>query len=534
MPTKKNARAVNPSALPQGASPRESRSGTEIGLATRFAARFPGYSKAYGESVVLGPGSDGKVEARHRTVRGAVSEDRYQAHLNGIGPGLGIVMLRDDNTALFGAIDHDVVTMDHAKAEKAVKEKGLPLVLCRSKSGGGHFYCFTREPVPADLMRDRLAEWTAVLGMAAKTEQFPKQSSRFNEEDVGSFINLPYFNANETVRYAIRNGEAVDLKTFLDMADQSAVSLADLSKPYAESPSDLFANGPPCLIQAEREKGFGEGCRNNGMMAVATYLKKRFPDDWRSRMAEYNRGMGGGLGTDELKSIEKSQLKKDYDYQCKLDPLVSRCDKRRCVTQRYGVGQNRLELEVQDVTCHRAGDEVTWFLTINRVRTQISNDDLYDRNRFNKHCMAVHQRIPVVVSQTRWLPMLNEWLSKATVVEDPEEASEAGELWEYVERFCTVNVMALTLEEVWSGKAFLNRDNGKVYFRITDLYGYLRNRRVLFKPQRLHHLLREHGAETLGRERVSGKPTRLWTLPAPLMPDILNPDKESEPDKEEF
>lgn len=191
----------------------------ETTIVRRFASLYAGYQKAYGTFQIKGTAPDGKAIGKAQTRRGDPTDALYQAHLDGAGGGLGIIMLREDNTVFFGAIDYDNKTMDHKKASARIEELGLPLVLCRSKSGGGHFYCFVTSPVPAAVMRARLEEWTAVLGMSDTTEQFPKQAERYNESDIGNWINLPYFDAEKTSRYAFRGGREIGLLEFLDYAE---------------------------------------------------------------------------------------------------------------------------------------------------------------------------------------------------------------------------------------------------------------------------------------------------------------------------
>lgn len=208
-----------------------------IDVVARFASLFAGYEKAYGTFLIRGTAPDGKAIGRAQTKRGQATPEIYQAHLNGAGGGLGVIMLREDNTVYFGAIDYDNKTMDHKKAEALLRELELPLVLCRSKSGGGHFYCFTSEPVPASIMRARLEEWTALLGMSNTTEQFPKQGERYSENDIGNWINLPYFDADKTNRYAFRGGREIGLLEFLDYAEslrQTAEMMGHSSGPSNE------------------------------------------------------------------------------------------------------------------------------------------------------------------------------------------------------------------------------------------------------------------------------------------------------------
>jgi hypothetical protein len=84
-----------------------------------------------------------------------------------------------------------------------------------SKSGGAHVFLFTKDFVPAKLMRDRLISISAVLGYGG-AEVFPKQIELKSKDDTGNFLNLPYFNHKNTVRYCFNSsGEAVTLPDFL-------------------------------------------------------------------------------------------------------------------------------------------------------------------------------------------------------------------------------------------------------------------------------------------------------------------------------
>jgi hypothetical protein len=58
-----------------------------------------------------------------------------------------------------GCIDIDTYPFDHKNFIKKIRDKNLPLILFRSKSGGAHNILFTKEYVPASLMRDRLKRW---------------------------------------------------------------------------------------------------------------------------------------------------------------------------------------------------------------------------------------------------------------------------------------------------------------------------------------------------------------------------------------
>ena len=61
---------------------------------------------------------------------------------------LGIIPIRDDNKCIWGCVDIDSYAgFDHKKLIDKIKEAKLPLVVCRSKSGGAHVFLFAEEPL---------------------------------------------------------------------------------------------------------------------------------------------------------------------------------------------------------------------------------------------------------------------------------------------------------------------------------------------------------------------------------------------------
>ena len=70
--------------------------------------------------------------------------------LDGKEPSLGIIPINDDNKCKWGAIDIDTYDgFDHKKLIKKIVGKKIPLVVCKSKSGGAHVFLFVSEPVLA-------------------------------------------------------------------------------------------------------------------------------------------------------------------------------------------------------------------------------------------------------------------------------------------------------------------------------------------------------------------------------------------------
>ena len=115
-------------------------------------------------------------------------------HLKGEGPALGIIPITENNDCRWGCIDIDEYNFDHTSLIKSIRNNKLPLIVCRSKSGGAHVFLFTKENIPASLMQSKLKQMAIILGYEG-SEIFPKQTEILVDRgDTGNFLNLPYYN----------------------------------------------------------------------------------------------------------------------------------------------------------------------------------------------------------------------------------------------------------------------------------------------------------------------------------------------------
>jgi len=182
----------------------------------RFMAAFKGSDVAHGQTQIGSTRRNGKTEAKSFVVREPITEEMVAKHLAG-EMGVGAIPINNDNNCKFGVIDIDTYPVDHAGLVKQLDDLGIPMAVCRSKSGGAHLYIFFAEFYPASEVREFLQEIAATIGWS-RSELFPKQDRILSDRgDVGNFINLPYFDAEQTMRYMVdKDGNDVSLEDFLD------------------------------------------------------------------------------------------------------------------------------------------------------------------------------------------------------------------------------------------------------------------------------------------------------------------------------
>ena len=324
---------------------------------------FTGLSRAYGRFVLKSDQPEGdKVEGYASTVREPVTVDLWMDHLKG-KEGLGIVPIRDNASCSWGAIDIDEYPLDHLALEEQITELGLPLTVCRTKSGGAHLYLFLVEPTPAESVRGVLMDWASALGYSG-VEIFPKQSVLASKDDVGNWLNMPYFGGDSSNRKAMVDGDWISVETFIELAKSRSVSEQDLKEvelPDDEPTIDLapIHEAPPCLTQLARD-GIGVGSRNNGLFNLGVYLRKRYgeDDDIGDKLDDlHDQFVDPSLSNKEITQIKLQLRKKEYQYRCNDSPIQELCDKAVCLSRMYGVGPSvpTGEAAVQELNKHHAG-----------------------------------------------------------------------------------------------------------------------------------------------------------------------------------
>ncbi len=323
---------------------RKLKKGGARSQAGRLLHLFTGWDKAHGQYM---PGKQtkvarGKIKGGQSTALGAPTEELWQKHLDG-EVGLGVYMLRADSTVRFAAIDVDVYPLDLESLAKKVAGLMLPLIVCRSKSGGAHLYLFCSEDVPASLVRNKMAEWALALGLYSlkgtakdKVEFFPHKDRLASGNDFGKYINMPYFGDLDD-RYAVgATGAKLPLNAFIDIAERMSVDQTLLQSITTAAGVEL-EDAPPCL-QSLLADGPATDFKNNTLMNLGVYLRQRYPDTWQDQLEIYNREYIDPplVARDVVKTI-KTISKSNYNYMCSQEPIVSLCNTAVCITRKFGV-----------------------------------------------------------------------------------------------------------------------------------------------------------------------------------------------------
>jgi len=487
----------------------------------KFSAVFNGLQLAYGTYKVEKKQANGKNTGRAAIMREPRTTALWEGHLSGKGRAIGIIPINEDNNCVWGCIDVDQYPLDHKLLVEKIRKLKLPLVVCRSKSGGAHCFLFTTEWVEAKDMQATLQQISAALGYGG-SEIFPKQVKlHLDRDDVGNFLNLPYYDAEDGLRYAIKDdGTSATLDEFFELYEthkQTPEQLLQLQI-GEEAESATLKDGPPCLQFLVKNK-IGEGARNNGLFNLGVYVRKAYPDSWETEIMTYNlQYLDPPLAINEVTVITKQLNRKDYTYKCSDAPINAHCNKELCQTRKHGVGAAIQGAAIANLRKYNSVPPV-WFVDVNGEPLELDTEALMSQPVFQKACMEQLNFMPRSVSKQIWEArigaLMNEMRdNESAIMEVAEDASISGQFYDYLEEFCAHMQKANDKEEILLKRPWTDEEEGVTYFRLKDFEAFLkRNKFFEYKSHKIAQRLRDKGGDSTVL-RIKSRTVRVWQVPA--------------------
>jgi len=465
--------------------------------AKKLQKLFVGLDRAHGTYAIDETIEGEKVSGEAKTIATPPTLEMWQQHLDGIRS-LGIIPICDDGTVMWAALDIDSYGANVcATMNQFIKEHGLPFIVVRSKSGGAHVYVFFTEKIKASEVVKKLKAFAQAMGFDG-TEIFPKQI-KLEEDQYGNWLNMPYFQADFTVRYAFsRDGDQLDLDEFLELAKRSSLSrkqFRDLKVPTIEYP---FSDGPPCCQHFARD-GISEGGRNTVLLQMGVYAKIKYgEDDWQEYVDEFNiKYVNPPLSTRELNdTIYKSLGRRDYGYLCTQAPLTQVCNRAVCMRRKHGVGgaiEERFEMDIdlQDLkklvymtpTGKVIDEKPEWEITVRgHVLRYEDVSGLMEQKKFGAQCIEKVNFYPQIIPQARWRNVIQNALDGCQTIEIPFELSPQSQTLEHLKDYLKMMSHAKNNNQLFDGLAL--KVEGVYRFRLESLVDFIREKtRVTPNPK---------------------------------------------------
>lgn len=509
---------------------------------------FSGWEGAHGTHGVPTRKPDSlkwEIRSTADTRKEPVTTALWEQHLRGKRP-LGVICIREDGMCRWGSIDYDVYDTNLLELIAEVEKRKLPLVPCRSKSGGLHLFLFLREWVSASVVQSTLRDLAAQLGIA-ECEIFPKQTEVLVDRgDLGSWMVMPYYGdtyggkIQEQVGLK-KSGAEMMIEEFIQLSDDRSITGEQAAKlgrrrpPRARSdmtgrakvaqpgieypePDKPFGDGPPCL-ETLAENGVGAGIQNNTLLNMGIYYKKRYPDTWKEHLEEAARTLLTPPGRSEgTQSVIKSLEKKDYFFTCKVNPLCDHCNSALCRMRPFGVGEEGDYPVMMDIRFMKSEPPI-FFVQFDGDRTvEVSTDELFTYTNFQKASMAQGQRLFLSMKQADWVVALKSALEKATPVDDLDddalkEVGESGKIRELLEEFLSNRYRGDSIEDLLAGRPYFDEEDKLYYFRLPDFDRYIQRDGIKNVTRgKIVKRIQEAGGKTM-RKNIKTRIVRMWSVP---------------------
>jgi len=499
----------------------------------KFMAIFDGLKEAHGYFKIETTGSNGKAKGKAGVLKAPRTTKLWESHLSGGGTGLGIIPINEDNMCVWGCIDIDQYPLDHKLLVEKIRRLKLPLVVCRSKSGGAHCFLFSKEWVSAKDMQKSLQSLSAALGYG-ESEIFPKQIKlHLDRGDVGNFLNLPYYDHENGLRYAfLDDGTSATIEEFIELYERYVQTPEEVVKlqVVGGGEADLMKDAPPCL-QILCKARISEGGRNNGLFNIGVYLRKAYPDSWESEILRYNMEyLSPPLPLPEVNIVAKQVQRKDYAYKCSDAPINSHCNKELCRTRKFGIGAAVAGATVANLRKYNSTPPV-WFMDVNGEPLELDTDGLMSQPFFQRACMEQLNFMPRSVAKNQWegriSTLMNEMRdNESAIIEVAQDASISGQFYDYLEEFCRHLQQAQDKEEILLRRPWTDEERGITYFRLKDFENFLKKNKFFeYKSHKIAQRLRDINGESVVL-KIKGRSVRVWQIPSFESADIdLEPPK---------
>ena len=465
----------------------------------------------------------------------------FRVHLRGTG-GVGCVPILDDGTCHWAAIDIDNHGDDDdipiAPVDEKITLHKLPLIACRSKSGGIHCYIFFDQPQRASEVRSLLERFSLLIGCAG-SEIFPKQAIlrlSGGEKQLGNWINLPYLGANRTNRYAFKNGKKLKLDQFLDAAEAHKVKPEDLRRFLLIG----FDEAPPC-VQRMIEHGVDTGQRNEAMFNVVVFLRKAEMDIKNEANRLNGQMFAKPLPKAEFMRTMISASRPDYTYRCNEEPMRSMCDREVCLERKCGISPK----EYEDIAATSAlpaftdlikyiAEPVRWEMKIDGKRvTNIPTAHLLDWRAMREIIADKLTKVVPMIKGSEWERILDPVMKEARIYQTPDDASTAGVIRQKLKEFASKTDLANRGEDTGDRKALTRGmpcvqvyDGDRcVMFRAQDFVNFLkRTKSEELKGMNLWFAVRDMGCLHT-KLRAGAHNINVWVIPvATVMADEPEPE----------
>lgn len=497
-----------------------------------FFNLFNGNPEAHGVTEV-GEIVDGKAKSKSRLVYTPVSPSVIQRHLDGY-ESIGVAPIKGDGTCYFGAIDIDDYKYNLLDVVAAIEDFNMPLCPCYSKSKKLHIYIFFADPTPAEQVQEILRWYARAFACDKKVEIFPKQSKANSTNTFYSWINLPYFAANDETNHR----KMVTKEGLLSLPD-ALIKMQERRLTYKQHKEFIndftYHDAPPCILSGLLLRDVGPGQRNNWLFSVGVYLRLKDENcDLSSLLSDINHSLHDPIPDAELNAtVIKGFNRKSYFYMC---AVLDRCDKATCRQQEFGIeSKASTGLDYGDLTQYLTDPPYYEWIVNGQKLTFWNEQEILTQSKFRALCLRQLHLVPRHVPDDRWSKILTRACENITVIQPAVESGDftsGSTFFDLTCAFFNTKRKADNITQLAMGRVYIDDIEKEYVFTAKSFIDFLvhKNDFTQYKPVEMRVRLQQLGAYKEGT--VWRMPIR--SIPAQTEPDIEIDFKDKKDEVEDF
>lgn len=481
-----------------------------------FFDLFSGNNRAYGVTVTK-EFKDDKLESSSKLIYDSVTPAIIQKHLQG-QLSIGIAPIKEDSTVNFCAIDIDNYDYDLQDIINAIYDFSLPICPCFSKSKKLHLYIFFSHSIQASDAIDICIFYKNLFACAPKTEIFPKQSSTKSANKFYSWINLPYFEADnkDNWRKLVTKEGTVDLPSALKIMKEKRLSY----KEHLEFIDSIeYKDAPPCVLSGLILRDIPQGQRNNWLFSVGVYLRMKDENvDLSEKLPLINQSLKYPIEESELyNTIIKGFNRKSYFYMCSA---MERCNKSLCRQKAYGVDSiQSTGLDYGELTQYMTDPPYYEWIVNGQKLVFWNEQEIISQNKFRALCLRQLHLVPRQIENNKWAKILTRACEHIKVVDQAEASGDFTSGSTFFDLTCSFfnnHRKADNITQIQLGRVYQDNERQEYVFTAKSFKDFvvIKNDFKQYSSIEIKFRLEQLGAYKEGT---------LWRIPIKSIPTITEP-----------
>lgn len=482
-----------------------------------FSTLFSGNTEAHGVTEV-GAIVDGKAKSQSRLVYEPVTPAVIQRHLDGLSS-IGIAPIRSDGLCNFGAIDIDDYKYNLNDVIAAIEDFDMPLCPCYSKSKKLHIYIFFEDPTPAEDVQNILRWYANAFACGKKVEIFPKQSKAHSTQTFYSWINLPYFEANnpDNHRKLVTKEGTVALENAIPIMESRRLTYKEHKKWIDEF---TYKDAPPCILTGLLLRDIGPGQRNNWLFSCGVYFRLKDENcDLKTLLTDVNHSLHEPISDAELNAtVIKGFNRKSYFYMC---AALERCDKAECRQKDFGIeSKASTGLDFGDLTQYMTDPPYYEWIVNGQKLTFWNEQEILGQSKFRALCLRQLHLVPRHVEDARWAKILTRACENITVIQPAIESGDftsGSTFFDLTCAFFNTKRKADNITQLQMGRVYVDEIEKEYIFTAKSFIDFLvhKNDFKQYAPVEMRVRLQQLGAYKEGT---------VWRIPIASIPTANEPE----------